>query len=232
MTMKEEVGVHASAARFGTAIAPIITENEVIVAADSLDVDGDLNALGSAEKIRSVGPYYITAWGFHAWDQTGYDLLATAGQAFRQSGVLGEKIGVFTKLVSESLSASVERILKDTPEQFKDHFAGQPAVGAFLFGVEGGRLFLLSLVFHARRRGNAIEIALEQQGYTPAQPAEFMGDMDVMADFHRRYGIPDLLANPCGIAREFVETCIAKDGRRYGPPVRIIRVATNVAEWL
>jgi len=223
-----------------TTIVAARTANEIVIGADSKVTDTYGNDLNKrACKIRQVGDLFIAIEGLEIDRQTGFSVPVILNQALasRASAPVGEKISILMGfLVSELLSELSHLKAHDPQTYFKKIEGGQLFLRIIVAGFEKGRplVFVRSfraLQYNPGQIGVAVipDDCLENcQGTVVTR---YLGESDAIE------GLPEETPNfwRAGLSagvRTLIETEIAARSEYVGPPIDIVRINQNGAQWI
>jgi hypothetical protein len=223
-----------------TTIVVARTANEIVIGADSKVTDAYGNDLNKrACKIRQVGDLFIAIEGLEIDRQTGFSVPVILNQALapRASAPVGEKVSILMGfLVSELLSELSHLKTHEPQTYFKKIEGGQLFLRIIVAGFEKGRplVFVRSfraLQYNPGQIGVAVipDDCLENcQGTVVTR---YLGESDAIE------GLPEETPNfwKAGLGdgvRRLIETEIVARSEYVGPPIDIVRIGPNGAQWI
>lgn len=223
-----------------TTIVVARTANEIVIGADSKVTDAYGNDLNKrACKIRQVGDLFIAIEGLEIDRHTGFSVpvILNKALAVRPSAPAGEKVSILMGfLVSELLSELSHLKTHEPQTYFKKIEGGQLFLRIIVAGFEKGRplVFVRSfraLQYNPGQIGVAVipdDCLAECKGTVATR---FLGESDAIE------GLPEETPNfwKAGLSdgvRRLIETEIAARGEYVGPPIDIVRISPNGAQWI
>jgi hypothetical protein len=230
----------SSNSAYATTIVVARTASEIVIGADSKVTDtygNDLNR--RACKILQVGSLFIAFEGLEIDRQTGFSVPEIALMAFqlRPSAPATEKASILTGFLVSRLFDELPQLKKRAPETYtKKIEGGQIFLRIIVGGFERGR----PLIFV--RNFRAIQLSPQQIGVSVI-PDDCLADChaDVVTRFLGETAAIDGLPEETpgfwqqGLingVRRLVETEIAARSEYVGPPIDILRIDKNGAQWI
>jgi hypothetical protein len=196
---------------YGTSIAIIRTDREIVIATDSRAHD-----LGLEEsefdvcKIRNAGPLNFTFVGQSA--NAGVDFKSIAERALRSSGTLDERIGDLVK----ELRPHLEEVLQTSPEAAALAIKQGSITSIAVYGLYEGRLTLEVIMFPVSGDGH---LGVATRGSCPGRQCQ-NGRFQLIAP----KGTIDTNVEPIRAVRAFVESWIDKGIPSIGGPIEVLRI--------
>ena len=223
-----------------TTIVVARTTSEIVFGADSKVTDGYGNDVNRrACKIRQVGNLFIAFEGLEVDRKTGFNVPEIAATAlnFRPSGPMTEKISILTGFLVSELMVELSHLKTQEPDTyFRKIEGGQLFLRLIVAGFEKGRplVFVRSfraLQYNPGQIGVAVipDDCLENcQGTVVTR---YLGESDAIE------GLPEETPNfwRAGLSagvRTLIETEIAARSEYVGPPIDIVRINLNGAQWI
>jgi len=223
----------------GTAVAAIRTPSEIVVAADSKEVNGD----GSANtnlvcKIRQIGDMFFTVNAMNSQSATGFDAFQIIEGAARAKGTLDQILTRSIDALRTPLENAVNYVRTNNPSEFEKNFTKHDALGVMIFGVENGDIVLCSVTFAANGSPEK-PVSISIVRYCCPGPDCHGGNAlslvgpNETATFEFQKANPEYWkADLVALSRSFVESQIKADPADCGPPIDIVRLTKNGPEWI
>ena len=223
-----------------TTIVVARTANEIVIGADSKVTDTFGNDLNKrACKIWQVGDLFIAIEGLEIDRQTGFSVAVILNKALalRASAPAAEKVSILMGfLVSELLSELSHLKTHEPQTYFKKIEGGQLFLRIIVAGFEKGRplIFVRSfraLQYNPGQIGVAVipdDCLADCKGTVATR---FLGESDAIE------GVPEETPNfwKAGLSdgvRRLIEIEIAARSEYVGPPIDIVRISPNGAQWI
>jgi len=226
----------------GTAIVAIRTPEMIVVAADSRAIHKkDEPDPKPFCKIRKVNDAFVTAYGLYDETGTGFDLWSIIWFSTIGHTKLSDKIRSFEVHVEAPLKSALERIRKEEPSEFKKRCIERPPLGVMFFGVEDETLKLVSCQYRVllpllsespiglmttRRDCPGLDCLDGNIGFLATHSES---DLD---EFRSSFNSEVRKGNVVDFARKFIQMAIDKDSVTFGPPIDIISVTKDGANWV
>ena len=224
----------------GTTIVVARTADEIVIGADSKVTDTygiDLNK--RACKIRQVGNLFIAFEGLELDRQTGFNVPEIASMALqlKPSTSATEKVSILTGFLVSRLFNELRLLKKNAPETYyKKIEGGQMFLRIIVAGFERGR----PLIFI--RNFRAVELSPQDIGVSvlPDDCLDGCQGEVVTRFLGETAAIDGLPEETLGFwqqglvngVRRLIETEIAARSEYVGPPIDILRIHRNGAEWI
>jgi hypothetical protein len=223
-----------------TTIVVARTANEIVIGADSKVTDTFGNDVGRrACKIRQVGNLFIAFEGLEVDRQTGFSIeeIASAALQFKSISSAHEKVSVLTGFVVSRLFNELIFLKKNAAQGYNRKIeGGQTFLRILVCGFEAGR----PLIFV--RNFRAIQISAQQIGVSvvPDDCLEDCSGEVVTRELGETEAIDDLPEETPGFWKvglvagvlKLIETEIGARSEYVGPPVDIVRIQKNSAQWI
>ena len=223
-----------------TTIIVARTANEIVIGADSKVTDTFGNDLNKrACKIRQVGSLFIAFEGLEVDRKTGFSLpdISTSALKSRPTASATEKVSILSGFLISKLLVELPYLKTHDPETYARKIAGgQMFLRIVVAGFEKGQP--LGFV----RNFRAVEISAQQIGVTITSDdcledcsrgivTRFLGETEAIEGLAEestnfwRQGLSE------GV-RKLIETEIAARSEYVGPPIDILRIGRNGAQWI
>lgn len=225
--------------KHGTAIAVIRTPTEIVVAADSKEVntDGSPNT-NLVCKIRRFGDSFVVVNGMADNGNGGFNVFSLLDKATHISGGILEKISRFEALVKVPLEEALSRVRQKSPIEFQRNCIQTSPLGVTFFGLENNTLFMYGRRFVVTNSvDESVKINVERHACPGLDcpggiAASFVAPISDDAEKFQRDNPAYWKSNLVTIARQFVQMEIDKNGGEVGPPIDIVRITLRGPEWL
>ena len=223
-----------------TTIVVARSANEIVIGADSKVTDAYGNDVNRrACKILQVGSLFIAFEGLEIDRQTGFSVpeIAMMALQLKPSASAAQKASILMGFLVSRLFDELPQLKKRAPETYKKKLeGGQIFLRIIVAGFERGR----PLIFV--RKFRAIQLSPQQIG-VGVSPDDCLDDCH--ADIVTRFlgeteaidGLPEETAGfwQRGLVegvRQLIETEIAARSEYVGPPIDILRIDKNGAQWI
>lgn len=223
-----------------TTIVVARTASEIVIGADSKVTDTFGNNLNRRDcKIRQVGNLFIALEGLEIDRQTGFSVPVILNKALTStaSAPADEKVSMLMGFLVSGLLRELSHLKTHEPDTyFKKIEGGQLFLRIIVAGFEKGRplVFVRSfraLQYNPGQIGVAVipDDCLENcQGTVVTR---FLGESDAIE------GLPEETPDfwKAGLSdgvRRLIETEIAARSEYVGPPIDIVRISPNGAQWI
>lgn len=222
-----------------TALAYIWTPEEIIVAADS--------KVGSSDKSLDIPPvckiyqadkntfFALTGLIMEDDKEVEYDAVMLAHRACVVTGTLKDKIDAFEQIIRDPLTKAVEFGQKNNSAHFNEN-RNAMNLGILIFGIESGKLVMSRRKYDVKKRSK--EFIIKPAGGSDVTEASQNFDawlsIDVSLEKCRKFysnSIDAIKKDTIAAARKFIEQAISDNPDNIGPPIDILRVTKNGAEW-
>jgi len=231
--------LHASSAR-ATTIVVARTASEIVIGADSKVTDAYGNDLNKrACKIRQIGDLFIAIEGLEIDRQTGFSVpeIANKALASKASASTSDKVSMLMGFLISGLLTELSHLKTHEPQTyFKKIEGGQLFLRIVIAGFENGRPLLFVRSFRALQYNpGQIGVAVIPDDCLDdckgAVATRFLGESDAIE------GLPEETPDfwKAGLSdgvRRLVETEIAARSEYVGPPIDIVRISANGAQWI
>jgi hypothetical protein len=220
----------------GTALAAIVTPEELVIAADSRVVNSADQPLDDTCKIRIVHGTIITGHGMAESQDTGYDLFALAATAARQAASVQEVATALARAAPQPVAAALAALRAGQPDAF-ERKAADSTPGVILARWEGERPALGYVRFVLKRAGHTLAVQPVvhlcpgqdcPHGVAGVFAAPGLADTQEFQLRHPHYAPGNLVDT----ARRFVQAQIDRRWPSVGPPIDIIRLKRGTAAWV
>ena len=229
-----------SGSAYATTIIVARTPNEIVIGADSKVTDAYGNDLNKrACKIRQFGNLFIAIEGLEIDRQTGFSVPDIANNALTSKAAMStsDKVSVLMGFLVSNLLTELAHLKAHEPQTyFKKIEGGQLFLRMVVAGFENGRPLLFVRSFRALQYNpGQIGVAVipddcldECKG---AVVTRFLGESDAIE------GLPEETQDfwKAGLSdgvRKLIETEIAARSEYVGPPIDIVRISANGAQWI
>lgn len=223
-----------------TTIVVARTADEIVIGADSKVTDTFGNDLNRHEcKIRQVGNLFIALEGLEIDRKTGFNVreLSTAALQIRPTASAAEKISILMGSLVSGLLVELPYLKNHEPEAyFKKIEGGQLFLRVIAAGFENGRPLVFVRSFRALQYNpGQIGVAVIPddcvENCKGTVVARYLGESDAIE------GLPEETPNfwRAGLSagvRSLIETEIAARSEYVGPPIDIVRINQNSAQWI
>jgi hypothetical protein len=195
---------------YGTSIAIIRTDREIVIATDSRAIDVGLNSESDVCKIRNAGPLNFTFVGQS--ETTGVDFRTITERVLRSSGTLDQRLG---NLVKE-LRPHLERALRTSPQAAALAIKQGSITSIAVYGLYEGRLTLEVIIFPVSGDGH---LGFATRASCPGSQCP-NGRFPVAVP----QGTIDPNMEPIRAVRAFVQSWIDKGVPSIGGPIQVLRI--------
>ena len=223
----------------GTAVAAIRTPNELVVAADSKELNLEGNATSNLVcKIRQVGGVFFTVHGMSGEAATGFDAFRIIDGAVRAKGTLHDIVMRSIEALRGPLESAVNHIRTNNPPEFKRHFINHDALGLIIFGVEEGDVVLCQVGFATSGSGEKPISITVQRHRCPGPDCDsgivqfLVGPDEATKQEFLRANPVDWKSDLVAMSRSFVQKQIEAHPEDCGPPIDIVRFTKKGPEWI
>lgn len=224
-----------------TTVVVARTATEIVIGADSKVTDPYGNDLNKrACKIRQIGDLFIAIEGLQIDRQTGFSVpeISTAALQLKPTASAADKVSMLMGFLVSGLLVELSHLKTHEPETyFKKIEGGQLFLRIVVAGFEKGRplVFVRSfraLQYNPGQIGVAVipDDCLENCKGGPVV-TRFLGESDAIE------GLPEETPDfwKTGLSdgvRRLVEIEIAARSEYVGPPIDIVRISPNGAQWI
>lgn len=223
-----------------TTIVVARTASEIVIGADSKVTNTFGNDLNRREcKIRQVGDLFIALEGLEIDRKTGFNVreISTAALQLRPAASAAEKVKILMGYLVSGLLVELPYLKSHEPEAyFRKIEGGQLFLRIVVAGFESGRplVFVRSfraLQYNPGQIGVAVipdDCLADCKGTVATR---FLGESDAIE------GLPEETPNfwRAGLSagvRTLIETEVAARSEYVGPPIDIVRISQNGAQWI
>jgi hypothetical protein len=223
-----------------TTVVVARTRTEIVIGADSKITDTYGNDLNKrACKIRQVGELFVAMEGLQADRQTGFSVpdIAAAALQLRPTAPAADKVSMLMGYLVSALLVELSHLKNHEPETyFKKIEGGQLFLRIVVAGFEKGRPIIFVRSFRALQYNpGQIGVAVIPDDCLDdckgAVVTRFLGETDAIEGLPEE--TPDFWKSglPGGV-RRLIEVEIAARGEYVGPPIDIVRINANRAQWI
>jgi hypothetical protein len=198
---------------YGTSIAIIRTDQEIVIATDSRAIDLGLKSESDVCKIRNAGPLNFTFVGQSAIE--GVDFKSITERALRSSGTLNERMG---NLVKE-LRPHLQRALQTNPQAAALAIKQGSITSIAVYGLYEGRLTLEVIIFPVSSNGH---LGVATTASCPGRQCQ-NGRFPITVP----KGTIDTNMEPIRAVRAFVKSWIDKGLPSIGGPIQVLRIDSS-----
>jgi hypothetical protein len=198
---------------YGTSIAIIRTDREIVIATDSRAIDLGQKSESDVCKIRNAGSLNFTFVGESAL--AGVDFKSITERVLRSSGTLDERLG---NLVKE-LRPHLERALQTSPEAKALAVKQGSITSIAVYGLYEGRLTLKVIIFPVSGDGHLGVAARASCPGSQCQNGRFAVAVP--------QGTIDPNMEPIRAVRAFVKSWIDKGVPSIGGPIQVLRIDSS-----
>jgi hypothetical protein len=221
-----------------TTIVVARTANEIVIGADSKVTDTYGKELSNQVcKIQQVGNLFIASEGLLRDKATGFNVPNIAGRALqlKPDATAAEKVNILTGFLTAELFVELNRVRRDSADEFHTKLEGQTFLRIVIAGFEGDRPVVFVRQFRTSfiARGTGVTVIPDDcvddcQGEVVTR---FLGETEAIE------GLPedtpgfwkDGLVN--GV-RRLVETEIRTRSEYVGPPIDLLQINAQGAKWI
>jgi len=229
--------VPASLAR-ATTIVVARTANEIVIGADSKVTDTYGKELSSQVcKIQQVGNLFIAFEGLLRDKATGFSVPEIAGRALRlkPDATAAEKVNILTGFLTTELFVELNRVRRDSADEFHTKLEGQTFLRIVIAGFEGNQPVVFVRQFRTAFVSSGIGVTVIPDDCLADCKGEvvtrFLGETDAIE------GLPE--DNPgfwkdglvAGV-RRLLETEIEARSEYVGPPIDLLQINAQGARWI
>jgi len=225
-------------ATFGTAIAAYRTENEIIVAVDSRSTNVE-----SMCKILQLGDTFVTAGGLYRDPATNFNLWEILSMSAFGGGKLSDIVKRFETFVRVPLQNAVAAIKNQQPNLYQEKFINKTAIHVLFFGIEDNVVTMkYRKVYVFPKTDDLLSVNITAydcpeilcpDGKGVVLLGKNEGDRQKIEEIFRKPFLSE--GNKCNVvdlARKFVQMMIDKDSVSFGPPIDILSVTKDGAQWI
>ncbi len=240
-----------SSSAFATSIVAVRNNDEIVIGADSkttlTPVSDGAGKVGSIEKCKIVqtGSLFFASAGSAGIGQVAFH--GNVDPEFNVKEVIAKELGGQARITAKIanlekiLVANLTRIAEETRQEntvfFHQRFIKYPMHTIIIVGSDNGELVLMVRTFRLiLSRSGTISFEIRrfdcpgdcQESFTTV----FGGRTEAIRKYlqENEYFLP--YTDPVTAVRELVELEISKDPSFVGPPVDILRLTRNGAEWV
>src|SRR5215813_8289305 len=224
----------------GTTIVVARTASEIVIGADSKVTDTYGNDLKKqACKIRRIGSLFVAIEGLELDRQTGFNApdIASKALTLTPSATTSGKISVLMGFLVSELLTELSHLKAHEPQTyFKKIEGGQLFLRIIVAGFEKGRPLIFVRSFRAwQYNPGQIGVAIIPddcfEDCKDTVATRMLGETDAIE------GLPEETPDfwKAGLSdgvRRLVETEIAARSEYVGPPIDLVRITANGAEWI
>jgi len=192
----------------------------------------DTGAVPASEcKIRQVGDVFFAIGGHIREELTGFDAVKIATEALRNSGNAAAKVKAFEQNILLPLTELVRMVKSTNPAYFDKSLRDKPVLQVAFFGNEQQSLYLYVRSYKATVY-NSVDVIVELENNTDCTDCvRALGENDAIEDFINKN--PKYRpASSVELVRKLVQVEIEQRPEYVGPPIDIVRLDTNGANWV
>jgi len=217
----------------GTTIVIRKAPSQIVVGADSMTRESGNGAVSFSEcKIRQVGDDFLAMGGNIREKVTGFDAFKIATQAMRDSDKPIDKVKGFERNILTPLTEVIRMVRSKNPEYFENRLRDKIVLFVAFFGIEQQSLYLYVRSYKATAY-NSIDVKVEPEGSTDCltgcNTILALGETDAITDYLNTNPKPVLSVE---LVRKLVQVEIEQTPEYVGPPIDIVRLDTNGANWV
>jgi hypothetical protein len=234
---------------YGTAIAALITEDEIAVAADSgATGEGGVTKDVLLCKIRPIDNIFVAVHGMIEYTSpggllSGFDLWRIISNTARGNQKISVKADSFESLLKPELESAINLMkifnISDYYRYFPISGPKRPVVGAIFIGIEDGDLVMSHRGFSANTTEKLITWLepdkVDYVGTLCSVPCHiFVSDnkKEENDEFEKANLSAPLKESLTDIARKFVQMSIDKNSPKFKPPIDIISITHFGPCWI
>jgi hypothetical protein len=228
---------HQLAFTSGTTIVIYKAPNEIVVGADSLMVrrsDTGYTPLSEC-KIMQVGDAFFVIGGHIREELTGFDAVKITTEAVRNSGKPIDKVRAFEQNILTPLTELLRTVRSKDPPYFEKLLQDKiPVLAVAFFGIEQQSLYLYVRSYKATVYNSTdvkVEFNINTDCLTGCYRMFALGVNDAIEDFmnkNPKYSP----ASSVERVRNLIQLEIEQRPEYVGPPIDIVRVDRNGANWV
>jgi hypothetical protein len=226
---------------FATSIIAVRVNEQVVVGADSKRTVGrdPQNAIPIKEPVCKIGKgdgFFFATAGLVSGG--GFDVGSSIAKASEIQGTIEQKIETVLQTIKEPLTEILDRYRQTDPLDYSRTFATAPVLQILFFGMEKGSTFITASEFFIPTPSPLVPVQIViRYGKCPGD-ACLTGEQLFMSG--ERDAIKTFLSekpgywrvNPVETVRELIELQIADIPNLVGPPIDILYVDKNGAQWI
>lgn len=226
----------------GTAVFVARTPTQIVVAADSRQVDGDGNVLSDEIcKIRKFGSGYIVMNGFIGKDDSEYSFFKILRESVKEDFSLGANAEALEAAIKPALTEALNNLKTENEDTFRRNAVEQCPLGFCVFGlVNGSHVFIAKNFLVAEPSAVKISLKIDTthcpRGGDP-KGLYLVGSTEIDERLIKKFpalrSSKPLTESPVKIARLYMQNVISAGIAKVGGPIDIMRVtAANGFEWI
>lgn len=222
---------------FATSIVAVRSPTEIVVAADSMERwAGDQRAPTTVCKIRQFGHWFFAFAGVSQDINVKFKVIDIASQASKEAGNVRMAADNFERAILKALPPVLENAARVFPDFYTQHIDAKDALSAIFFGFEGGVAHLHLRLFIPTGfqigLGTIKNIRVDYGEEKPGISYLLLGVSEFTNQF--TYRNPDffLKTSFADAARWLVEMEIVSAPQSAGPPVDVVRITGEGAQWI
>ncbi len=237
-------------AALATSIVAVRNSNEIVIGADSSTTltRSDGASEGGMEKCKIVQAgrqetFFASSGlaGIGPAKQPGsiypaYDLKGLIARGLEGGGPVGARVDSLEKVLVLKLSQIAERASKDDAGFFVERFAGRQLFTVIIAAMDDGRPVLLARTFTLNVSSSGFSFVIGRYACPGDCRAPsvtvFAGQTGGLRRYLRENGAIASGAGPVNLVRNLVEFEISRAPASVGPPVDILRLTGDGAEWI
>lgn len=221
-----------------TTIVVARTANEIVIGADSKVTDTYGKELNSQVcKIQQVGNLFIAFEGLLRDKATGFSVPEIASRALllKPDATAAEKVNILTGFLTTELFVELNRVRRDSANEFHTKLEGQTFLRIVIAGFEGNQPVVFVRQFRTAFVASGIGVTVIPDDCLADCKGEvvtrFLGETDAIE------GLPE--DNPgfwkdglvAGV-RRLLETEIEARSEYVGPPIDLLQINAQGARWI
>jgi hypothetical protein len=219
----------------GTTIVIHKSPSEIVVGADSLRMrrSGTLAVPLSECKIRRVGNDFFAIAGNIREQVKGFDAVRIATEAVKSSGKAVGKVKAFEQKILAPLTEVLSTARSNT-EYFDKLFRDRIVLAVAFFGIEQRTLYLYVRTYIATiYNSNDVKVEFENRTdcLTDCNQTFALGENAAIKEFTNK-NPKYRAASSVEKVRKLVQLEIEQRPEYVGPPIDIVRLDTNGANWV
>ena len=221
-----------------TTIVVARAANEIVIGADSKVTDTYGKELNSQVcKIQQVGNLFIAVEGLLRDKATGFSVPEIARRALqlKPDATAAERVNILTGFLTTELFAELNRVRRDSADEFHTKLEGQTFLRIVIAGFEGNQPVVFVRQFRTAFVAGGMGVTVIPDDCLVDCKGEvvtrFLGETDAIE------GLPE--DNPgfwkdglvAGV-RRLMETEVAARSEYVGPPIDLLQINAQGARWI
>ena len=218
---------------WGTVAAMIRTDQQIVIAADSMKVNSLRQPIGSVCKIVSTTHLFSLPNGFVIGiGPRSYNAIAIAREVANESKGIEEIVRRFIDTIRSPLAANLQSVHETNPDLFQKVVLDEHPLGITFAGYEHGALVMSTLDFLIKDH-TATSFTLHIDGFN-CIPGKECYSLVAPQEFQERFlrehpGWPK--GDTIAAARLFVQQAIDEHLPTVGPPLSLLVITPTGARW-